>query len=127
MITSTYQAQHAAQVRTASGLDVLAGLWLVIAPFALNYSANGGSTTNDVVVGIAVVLLAGIQMLGDNYRVSAPSWINAALGAWLIAAPFLLSIPSGSAAMWNDIVVGAVVLVSAVAGALLVPASNEEA
>lgn len=126
-MTTTYIEQRATQVRTASGVDVLAGLWLVIAPFALNYSANGGSLTNDVVIGVAVLILAGVQMVGDNYRISIPSWINVALGAWLVATPFVLDFPSGSAAMWNDIILGAVVGISALAGALLVPTEEPQA
>lgn len=108
-MATTLDVMQARQVRTASGLDVLAGLWLVVAPFIFNYSSNGGSVANDVAVGIAVLLLAGVQVTGDNYRYSWPSWANVLLGAWLLVSPFVLSFPSGSAAMWNDVVLGVVV------------------
>ena len=40
----------------ASWLNVLAGIWLIIAPFALHYESNG-QTWNSVVVGIIVAIL----------------------------------------------------------------------
>jgi len=109
-MATTMQMPHSGTaVRTSGGLDILAGIWLIIAPFLLNYSARGGSVANDVIVGIVVLVLAGVQISGENYRTSWPSWINVLLGLWLIAAPFLLGYPSGSAAMWNDIILGIVV------------------
>jgi SPW repeat len=40
-------------------------------------------------------------------------WINAALGAWLIVSPFILGFSAISAALWNQLGVGLVVLVLA--------------
>jgi len=125
-MSTTYLERHATEVRAASGLDILAGIWLVIAPFVLNYSAHGGSTANDVVVGIVVLLLAGYQAAGENYRTSWPSWVNTLLGLWLIATPFLFSFPSGSAAMWNDVILGIIVGGSALVGAMMVPADDTD-
>jgi hypothetical protein len=118
MATTMHMSHQDTAVRTSGGLDILAGIWLIIAPFMLNYSANGGSVSNDVTVGIVVLVLAGIQISGENYRTGWPSWINALLGVWLIAAPFVLGYPSGSAAMWNDVILGIVVGILSLTGAL---------
>ncbi|MBU6389453.1 SPW repeat protein [Patescibacteria group bacterium] len=126
MPTTMHLPQARMQVRTASGLDVVAGLWLIAAPFIFNYSVNGGSTTNDIIVGIVVLVLAATQAAGENYRMSWPSWVNVLLGIWLIIAPFALSYPSGSAAMWNDIVLGIVVGILALVSALSVPSETIE-
>lgn len=122
MATTTMQAT---QIKTASGFDVLAGIWLIIAPFALNYSANAGSTVNDIVVGAVVILLAGYEMIGEHFRQSTASWLNVLLGAWLVFAPFALNIPSGSAAMWNDLIAGVVIGGLALYSALTTPSEIE--
>ena len=109
----TMQMQHASQVRGIDGVDIVAGLWLLAAPFIFNYAANGGSRAIDIVVGIVVLLMAGIQMMGDNYRLSWPSWISGLAGLWLIVAPFAMGFPSGSAAMWNDVILGVIVVLLA--------------
>jgi len=125
MATSITTLPQATQIKTADGLDVLAGIWLIAAPFVLSYSTKGGSTTSDVLVGIAVILLAGYELIGENYRQAVPNWINVLLGIWLVAAPFVLGFPSGSAAMWNDVIMGVIVAVLALFGALSVPADRE--
>ena len=40
-------------------------------------------------------------------------WINAVVGVWLILAPFILGYTAIVAALWNDIIVGVVVIVLA--------------
>ena len=46
-------------------------------------------------------------------QVKLASGLNIALGAWLAAASFLLGYSGVSAARWNDIIIGLVVLVLA--------------
>lgn len=106
------------QVKLASGLNVLAGIWEIIAPFVLGYSSNSAVTTNDVIVGIIVAVLAAIRFFGA-YAAAWLSWVNAVLGLWLIAAPFVLHY--GGTARTNDIIVG---IIMAVLGAWSAMASN---
>lgn len=40
-------------------INALLGLWLLIAPFLLGYRDFGAAFSNDVLVGIAVMVLAG--------------------------------------------------------------------
>jgi VIT1/CCC1 family predicted Fe2+/Mn2+ transporter len=97
------------QVRSASGLNIAAGAWLIIAPFLLAYSDVAEGVWNDVIVGLAVLAFA-------SYRVARPgsgiglSWTNALLGGWLIIAPFALGYSDVTAAVWNDVIVGVVVV-----------------
>ena len=44
----------------AAWFEMLCGLWLIVAPFALAYSAMRSSTMNDVVVGIVTIIVAAI-------------------------------------------------------------------
>ena len=47
----------------ASWTVALAGTWVAIAPWVLGYARPHAATDNDLVVGIAVVALAGLNML----------------------------------------------------------------
>ena len=93
-------------VLVASSLNALAGVWLVVAPFVLDYGA-GEPRWNDVVFGAIVTVLALARVAA--YRASELSWLSAFVGAWLFAAAFWLD--AGSTAARNDIVLGLCVFV----------------
>lgn len=95
-------------VRWDSGTNAVLGLWLVIAPFALMYGV-ASATWNDAIVGVLVATLAATRAFG-TLGTTGLSWTNAALGAWLIAAPFVLGYSGLAAALWNDIIVGVAIL-----------------
>jgi SPW repeat len=97
------------QVNLDSGTNLLAGLWLVVAPFVLNYSGVANAVWDDVVIGIVVATLAAVRVSGA-YRQAWMSWTNATLGAWLIVAPWALSYSATHSAAANDVIVGAIVL-----------------
>ncbi|MCO1660895.1 SPW repeat domain-containing protein [Pseudonocardia humida] len=107
-----------------NALVLLPGAWLVAAPFLLGYDRAGAelsATVNDVATGVAVVLIA---FLGTAARFrGAVLWaVEVALGAWLLAAPFVLFYSADSpatAATWNDIGTGTVIVVVAVTAATL--------
>jgi hypothetical protein len=94
-------------VMVASGLNVLAGIWLIIAPFVLGYG-SGDPIWNDVVFGAIVAFFALIRIAGA-YRAEWLSWLNALIGAWVFASAFWLD--SSGRAQWNDIILGAIVFV----------------
>ena len=118
--------QARSRVRTLSGLDLLAGLWLIIAPFVLGYSAIAEAAWNDIIIGVAVVLLAGSRELGRGYRVAWPSWINTALGLWLIIAPFVLGYSFVENAVRNDVILGIIIAVLAAWSALSTPHEDRD-
>ncbi|MEH1127185.1 SPW repeat protein [Micromonospora sp. CPCC 206061] len=101
-----------------SSVVFLAGVWLVIAPFALDYRATGegfNGRWNDTVIGVAIALLALVRMIVPLISAQL-SLINVVLGGWLIAAPFVLGYNDGTdspRATWNDILVGLLVIVLA--------------
>ncbi|MHA6793790.1 SPW repeat domain-containing protein [Pseudonocardia bannensis] len=107
-----------------SALTFLAGIWLIMAPFALNYQNLGPGFDgywNDVVIGAAIALVALVRM-ASPYRSAAVGVVNIGLGAWLILAPFTLGYNLGADAMaatWNDIIVGVIVIVLATISAVL--------
>ena len=97
------------QVYTASGTNILAGLWLILAPFALDYSDVSAALWNDVVIGIGIAILAMFRV-GNPLQYEGISWTNFVLGGWLVFAPFALGYSDVTNALWNDIIVGLVVL-----------------
>lgn len=99
-------------VKWTSGTNLVAGIWLILAPFILGYSSVTAAVWNDIVIGLAVAGLAWVRVAKPTER-EGVSWINVVLGVWLLAAPFALGYTATAAAMWNDIVIGIVVVVLA--------------
>ena len=105
------------QVQTASTMNFLLGIWLITAPFALAYSNSVSARWNDIVAGAALLFLAGRSAFAPANEV-ALSWACAALGAWLVIAPFTLGNSTITVNVGNDVVVGLLVAVVGAWGAL---------
>ena len=102
----------------AAALTFIAGSWLVAAPYLLDYADLGGldGYWNDAVIGGVIAVIALLQ-LSAPARAVPSSVASAALGAWLIVAPFGLGYSSEAPrASWNEAVTGVVVLILALAG-----------
>src|SRR5262245_18448506 len=82
--------------------DWALGIWLMLSPWVLLFEYDTTATRNAVSVGFLVVCAEAVTL--SVFRVWE-DWINAALGAWLVVSPWLLSIAS-VAAKANFIVVG---------------------
>jgi hypothetical protein len=94
------------QAITASWINIIAGVWLIFAPFVLGY-ANNIPRTNDIWLGIIVGVLAVIRAFTPS-RTSWLSWANVVAGIWLIIAPFVLGY-ANAVPWWNDIILGIIV------------------
>jgi SPW repeat len=95
------------EVAGASGLNVLAGIWLIISPFVLGYS-GADATWNPIVFGAIVGVFALIRTAGA-YREAWLSSLNMAIGVWLFISAFWLA--STTRASWNVAISGIVVFV----------------
>lgn len=84
--------------------SVAVGLWLMTSPAV--FGTVDRAADSDNVVGALIVTVA-IIALADVGR--AVRFANIALGAWIVAAPWLLSGGTTSAA-WNDVAAGAVLI-----------------
>ena len=105
-------------VRWAAGLGVLAGLWILISPWALAFWGVGTATGNNLIVGIAILVLAAIAYSGPEEMWA--SWVNFILGIWLIVSPYVLGFSMFGRILGNNIISGIVVAVLAII-ALSVP------
>lgn len=101
------------EVSFLSGLNVLAGIWLIIAPWVLGYSANDPKW-NDVIFGAIIGIYALVRASGAFWDVWL-SWLNMVIGAWIFVAAF--TIDSTTTASWNDIILGAIVFALAASSA----------
>jgi|SRR3990167_570720 len=95
-------------------VNVLLGLWIFGSPWLLEHTmvteVSGGGLLgmwNAWVVGLAVVLIAGIAT--SAYSAWA-EWTNVALGAWLLVSPWALGFSQSAVLMWNAVIFGALVL-----------------
>lgn len=74
--------------KVLSGFIVVLGLWMMAAPWLLDYGYLTSAFWNSMIVGAAVVLIAAARIVLPNQFANI-SWINAALGLWLILSPFI--------------------------------------
>ena len=78
---------YAAQARTASGINILLGIWLIVSPWVFDYSGRA-PVLNSVNVGALISILAAFR-LGTLDRSAGLSAINLILGLWTIASPWV--------------------------------------
>ncbi|MET9224659.1 hypothetical protein [Lentzea sp. NPDC003310] len=106
-------SRHQALASVPSGLNVLAGIWLMVSAVVLDHGGTvAGLDTRwvDLTIGFAIVLVALTRAISPR-AVARTGWVvNVVLGTWLVVAPLVLDYGS-RAVVVNDVVVGAVVVV----------------
>lgn len=89
-----------------AGTNAVLGLWLIAAPFVFGVSDAG--LWNAVIIGSLIALASGynwyLTTQGEEVNRSV-AYSVALLGLWVMAVPFVFGV--GTAAMWNDVIVGA--------------------
>ena len=116
-----YPLRHQEQITTASGMDVLAAMWLFLSPFALRFyaTATGAATANNVVLGIVIGILAAIRLISGNPSTVWLSWVNVVLGIWVLISPWCLRFSHSHAATTNNVIMGIAVILLASWSALV--------
>ena len=75
----TLARDYAAQARTASGINILLGIWLIVSPWVFDYSGSP-AVLSSVVVGAVIALLAAIR-LASLHNSTGLSGVNLLLSA----------------------------------------------
>ncbi|HJT77649.1 MAG TPA: SPW repeat protein [Gemmataceae bacterium] len=117
---------YRAGIKTASGLNILAGIWLIISPFVLGFFHYNqvSPLLNTLIAGVIVLILAACRV-GLPYRNAWMSWVNLLLGIWLIISPFFLpEYINTFRATPNDVILGIVVGLLAIWSLAATPAVN---
>ncbi|MCB0064312.1 MAG: SPW repeat protein [Caldilineaceae bacterium] len=96
------------QIRAASGINVVLGLWLIISPWVFSYTADSGALWNSIIVGIIVVILAGTRV-ANVMQNTWLSWLDLVLGLWIIISPWVYNYTMSTGAMWNSVIVGVLI------------------
>jgi len=101
----------------ASWANLYAGLFLMIAPFALTYASYAPKAhANEMIIGALVASMAATRVFG-NYRSGALNGMISGLsvlpGVWLIVAPFVLQYSARVRPTRVDIITGIAIIVFA--------------
>jgi hypothetical protein len=105
--------------RVLNALVFLVAVWLTVSADPVAYRGTGRFDVfwNHAVVGLAVGAVALVRV-AKPAGTGALVLTNAVLGAWVVVSPFGYGYGGGTAdgaALWNDVVVGAAVLLLTVA------------
>lgn len=96
-------------VRAASGLSMLSGLWLIVSSNVLGYSVLA-SRINDLWIGIILITLAIIRLVVPNKTTAWLSVMTVLIGLWLVVAPFALGY-SMITQVWNNVIMGVLTVI----------------
>lgn len=94
------------QSKIASWINVVAGGWLILAPYIFNY-VNETARTNDMWLGIVIGIVALTRAV-TPINSAWLSMVNVIAGGWLIMAPFVLGYVN-TLPIWNDVLLGIIV------------------
>ncbi len=98
----------ASSASLASGLNIIAGLWLIISPFVLSAGNLPGLRTNNIIVGIIVVILSAVRV-GSPLTSGGLSWVNVILGIWMIISPWVVGFSMVPGLIWHNVILGIIV------------------
>jgi uncharacterized membrane protein YczE len=86
--------------------NLVLGIWLILSPWILGYSATSAALWNALIVGVVVGLMAFLHLQNGPLW---EEWVNVVLGVWLILSPWILGFSAQGNATWNAVVVGLLV------------------
>ncbi|HSL42014.1 MAG TPA: SPW repeat protein [Anaerolineales bacterium] len=112
-------------MKVLNWLIALCGLWElgdIVLPFVIGFDQVQAFVWNHIIVGMILMLAGARAALTGNVRTARTmDWVAAVAGGWLILATFLLRDLTITAGLWNDIIVGVIVLILGVWAALALP------
>jgi hypothetical protein len=95
-------------MKRISWVNLLAGIWLVVASFVIGAATiSSAPTANDIVLGL-LLLLTSWWILASAAPPSGAAWFQVVCGLWLIVSPFVLTYGSAKVLTVNAIVIGGI-------------------
>ena len=88
-------------------LGIALGVWMLVSPWALGYSAESAASMNALFLGCILIFL---ELLNLDAHEDLEEKLDIVAGLWLVAAPFLLGFSSAFAAAANAMAVGALTI-----------------
>jgi hypothetical protein len=92
-------------------INLVLGVWLIVAPFVLAYSRGHiVAMSNDVVLGLLLVA-SSLWALAERSGHIGVAAFEAACGVWLMLEPFMLHGRTAPHAFFNNVAVGGIVVI----------------
>jgi hypothetical protein len=113
MVTIDQTVGRSTQVRIASGINTLLGVWLIISPLVFFYALDNLLSLWSSVIAGALISIFGIWRSRSPGENATLSWANIVLGGWVALSPWVFGNMSGPA-FWNNLIVGLCVVVLAI-------------
>jgi hypothetical protein len=93
------------------GLTLLSGIYLAISPWIVGFNNTGTIAMNNLITGLAVSALA-LGFSSAFGRTHGIAWVTPVIGLWTIIAPWVISgNVANTRTIWNNVLVGALLLV----------------
>ncbi|MFF1418499.1 SPW repeat protein [Streptomyces sp. NPDC058280] len=93
-------------VALVDGPVFLVGLYCAVSPWIIHFSSTQPSlATHNVIMGIAIAVLA-LGFTATPGRMYGLSWAMCVMGAWLIAAPWVVGSSPDAGVIWSNAVIG---------------------
>lgn len=89
---------------------MLAGIFTLLSPWLTNETSNSHGALNAIVVGLVVMIIAGIQLFGTTIFSDA---LNFLAGLWLLVSPFVLGYANTGQLRYWHFVLGAIIAIIA--------------
>jgi hypothetical protein len=89
-------------------INMVLGLLLIIAPFALSYSNNPVALWSSVVIGAIIALASGYKAFAKDTN-RWEDWVDVLAGLVAVATPFVFGFSTMAAAMFTFIILGLIV------------------
>jgi hypothetical protein len=109
-----YNSLHPYETSGAFRVNILLGIWVIVAPFVLASALFSAAIWNNIATGIAVAIVALLRT--SMPRQSAWSWANVILGIWLLISPFVLGF-AAPRLLWNDVILGIIIALVGISNA----------
>jgi len=95
-------------------INLILGLWLIIAPFVLGYAGLvHAAAVQDVIMGIIIAAFSWWILAAMSPLIGA-GWFQILCGIWVLIGPFVLGYSGLAVAKANDVTVGIIVLIVAI-------------
>jgi hypothetical protein len=113
---------YAAQARTASGANIVLGIWLIVSPWVFNYSAKS-AVLSSLTVGALIALLAAIRVT-SSHNSAGLSGVNLLLAFWTVVSPWAYEYATNAGALSNNLIVGIFIAALAIWSAIATDAEH---
>ena len=93
------------RLRISTLIIVLVAIWLMLSPFVLDYNHLRDSAWNAIAVAWVAAFIAGLRVTGAADE-GWLSWVNALIGLYLIASPWIWGDADNLTLVVNHVICG---------------------